>query len=113
MLAGILIKPGDPGTSSSAGRLKRKVTYQVRVRAITIGSDPKKSAWTDIEYIVRVATPTLELTSLSKTGFTVGWTAVANATGYTATATPTSGTAVTGTVDRTGLEQASWQRSLG
>ena len=102
MLGGILIKPGDPGTSSSAGRLKRKVTYQVRVRAITIGSDPKKSAWTDIEYIVRVARPTLELTSLSKTGFTVGWMAVANATGYTATATPTSGTAVTGTVDRTG-----------
>ena len=103
-----VIKPGIERNRFSPGRLKRKVTYQVRVRAITIGSDPKKSAWTDIEYVIKapLARPTnLELkpASLSKTGFTVGWDKVENVPGYTATATPTSGTAVTGgTVDRTG-----------
>ncbi len=52
-----------------------------------------------------LATPTglaLKANTQRKTGFTVTWTAVANATGYTATATPSGGTAVTGTVDTTG-----------
>ena len=101
-----VIKPGIPRNRFSVS-LDRKVTHQVRVRAITIGSDPKKSAWTDIEYFIKapLARPTnLELkpASLSKTGFTVGWDKVENVPGYTATATPTSGTAFTGTVDRTG-----------
>ena len=42
--------------------------------------------------------------SKTKAGFTVLWNAVANAAGYTATATPSGGTAVTGTV--TGTEAA-------
>ncbi len=48
-----------------------------------------------------LATPSnlaLKANTQSKTGFTVSWTAVTNATGYTATATPSGGTAVTGTV---------------
>ncbi len=52
-----------------------------------------------------LATPTglaLKANTQTQTGFTVTWTAVANATGYTATATPSGGTAVTGTVDTTG-----------
>ncbi len=54
-----------------------------------------------------LATPSglaLKANTLAQTGFTVSWTAVANATGYTATATPSGGTAVTGTV--TGTEAA-------
>ena len=38
----------------------------------------------------------------TETGFTVMWEAVANATGYTATATPSGGEPVTGAVDTTG-----------
>ena len=52
-----------------------------------------------------LATPTglaLKASTQSKTGFTVTWTAVENATNYTATATPSGGTAVDGTVDTTG-----------
>ncbi len=48
-----------------------------------------------------LATPAnlaLKTNTRSKTGFTVTWDAVTNATGYTATATPSGGTAVTGTV---------------
>ncbi len=44
----------------------------------------------------------LKANTQSKTGFTVTWDAVSNATGYTATATPSGGSAVTGTVDTTG-----------
>ncbi len=48
-----------------------------------------------------LATPAnlaLKTNTRSKSGFTVTWDAVTNATGYTATATPSGGTAVTGTV---------------
>ena len=48
-----------------------------------------------------LATPSnlgLKANTQSKTGFTVSWTAVTNATGYTATATPSGGSPVTGTV---------------
>ena len=46
-----------------------------------------------------LAKPTnLEATSETRTGFTVTFDAVSNAAGYTATATPSGGTAVTGTV---------------
>ena len=38
----------------------------------------------------------------TQTGFTVTWDAVSNASSYTATATPSGGAAVTGTVDTTG-----------
>ncbi len=58
-----------------------------------------------------LATPSnlvLKANTQSKTGFTVTWTAVTNATGYTATATPSGGSAVTGTVSvpSTGPEAA-------
>ena len=52
-----------------------------------------------------LATPTgltLKANTQRKTSFTVTWTAVPNATGYTATATPSGGTAVNGVVDTTG-----------
>ena len=52
-----------------------------------------------------LATPTglaLKANTQTQTGFTVSWTAVTNATSYTATATPSGGTAVTGTVDTMG-----------
>ena len=42
--------------------------------------------------------------TLAQTAFTVTWGAVANAAGYTATAAPSDGTAVTGTVDTTGTK---------
>ena len=51
-----------------------------------------------------LATPAnlaLKANTQRKTSFTVSWTAVTNATGYTATATPSGGTAVTGAVTGT------------
>ena len=52
-----------------------------------------------------LATPenlALKANTQSRTGFTVTWDAVDNATSYTATATPSGGSAVSGTVDTTG-----------
>ena len=54
-----------------------------------------------------LAAPTglaLKADSKTRTGFTVTWTAVTNAAGYTATATPSGGTAVAGTVDTSGTK---------
>ena len=59
-----------------------------------------------------LATPTglaVKSDTLSQVGFTVTWTAVPNAAGYTATATPSGGSAIDGTVFTTGTKpQASF-----
>ncbi len=71
---------GDANTANSDSSA---LTFMLTVNKATLGT-PSNLA--------------LKANTQSKTGFTVSWTAVTNATGYTATATPSGGTAVTGTV---------------
>ena len=61
----------------------------VTVNKATLGTPPK---------------PELKANTRARTSFTVTWDAVPNAVGYTATATPSSGTAVTGTVSTLGTK---------
>ena len=71
------------GDSNTAASDTTSLTFQVTVNKGTL------------------ATPTglaLKANTQTQTGFTVSWTAVTNATGYMATATPSDGTAVTGMV---------------
>ena len=65
------------------------LTFMVTVNKFTLGTPPK---------------PEIKANTRDSTSFTVTWDAVPNAADYTATATPSSGTAVTGAVSTSGTE---------
>ncbi len=107
--------PAGLGISASTGEITGMPTtanaseVTVTVSATSGSGDTAKTATVNITFPAvgkaTLATPTglvLKANTQRKTGFTVSWTAVTNATGYTATATPSGGTAVNGSVDTTG-----------
>ena len=107
--------PAGLGISASTGEITgmpttaSTSTATVTVSATSGSGDTAKTATVNITFPAvgkaTLATPTnlaVKANTLAQTGFTVSWTAVANAAGYTATATPSGGTAVTGTVDTSG-----------
>ena len=106
--AGLTIN-GSTGAITGTLTTATTSTPTVTVTATAVTGTDTQTATANITFPAvdkgTLATPTglaLKAATRSKTGFTVTWTTVENATGYTATATPSGGTAVAGTVDTTG-----------
>ncbi len=103
--AGVMFNASTRVVSGTPTSATSTTTYTWR----TADSDSDTAALTFNVTVGRATLPSLMNLAVkpdtqTETGFTVTWEAVANATGYTATATPSGGTAVTGTV--TGTEAA-------
>ena len=102
--AGLTINAGS-GAISGTPTAASTTTTTVTVTATAGTGMDTQTATADITFPAvgkaTLAKPTnlaLKANSNTRTGFTVTWDAVANAAGYTATATPSGGSAVTGTV---------------